>query len=229
MRAILVLVPVSSMNTSFFGSRAACPAFQRARCSATSGRSRSLACSVFFEADPVALEEPADRALGDLQPKVSQDPTLQLRQRQERLLLHQVQQPGGAPLQRRAADRLRPPRPHRARRLLQRRPADRRRPPPSEPRRRLPPRRPRGHRRHNPFPKIVRMRCWHARLPNQRLTSTHDCARNGIPPAITFDSTPTPNALASALMSSSLSCPAIAFIRSFLRSLLLKAASCAAR
>ena|ERR1035438_6314627 len=68
-RTILVLVPVSSMKTSLLASRPGCSAFHVCRASATSGRSCSAACSVFFEADPVPFEEPADRGLGRDQPK----------------------------------------------------------------------------------------------------------------------------------------------------------------
>ncbi len=59
-RAILVLAAVSSMNTSLAGSSMACSRFQRRRARATSGRSCSAACRLFFEGDLVALEEAPD-------------------------------------------------------------------------------------------------------------------------------------------------------------------------
>src|SRR5229473_2578359 len=65
-RAMAVLVPVSSMNTSRAGSRSGCAAIQAARAAATSGRSCSLACTIFFEADVLGGEEPPYRAIADM-------------------------------------------------------------------------------------------------------------------------------------------------------------------
>src|SRR6266545_4708738 len=65
-RAIAVEVPVSSMNTSRAGSRAGCSSFQAARASATSGRSCSLACTIFFEADALGSKEPPYRSIPDM-------------------------------------------------------------------------------------------------------------------------------------------------------------------
>ncbi len=66
-RAILVEAPVSSMKTSFSGSRSDC-ALNQARCRrAMSGRCCSLACA-FFERDAAPLEEAPQRALRDPQP-----------------------------------------------------------------------------------------------------------------------------------------------------------------
>ncbi len=61
--AMLVLAQVSSTNTSRAGSTPAWRAFQRARRRATSGRSRSLANAVFFEAQPRGMHEVAHRAV----------------------------------------------------------------------------------------------------------------------------------------------------------------------
>ena len=47
-RAILVEAPVSSMKTRCRGSRSGCASNQASRRAATSGRSCSLACAVFF-------------------------------------------------------------------------------------------------------------------------------------------------------------------------------------
>src|SRR5713226_8766713 len=64
---MLVEVPVSSRKTSRAGSRAGCSAFQAARASATSGRSCSLACTIFFKADALGGKEPPHRPVADMQ------------------------------------------------------------------------------------------------------------------------------------------------------------------
>src|SRR6266446_3254899 len=65
-RAIAVEVPVSSINTSRVGSRAGWSSFHAARAAATSGRSCSLACTIFFEADPLGGEQPPHRPVPDM-------------------------------------------------------------------------------------------------------------------------------------------------------------------
>src|SRR5438105_4731960 len=65
-RAMAVLVPVSSMNTSRAGSRSGCAAIQAARAAATSGRCCSLACTIFFKADALGGKEPPHRPVADL-------------------------------------------------------------------------------------------------------------------------------------------------------------------
>src|SRR5438067_1736993 len=50
------------MNTRRGASRRGCSALSSARAAATSGRSCSAACSVFFEGDPMALVEAPHRA-----------------------------------------------------------------------------------------------------------------------------------------------------------------------
>jgi hypothetical protein len=50
------------MKTRRCGSSSACVARQACLCAATSGRSCSLACAVFFERHGVAIEEPPNRA-----------------------------------------------------------------------------------------------------------------------------------------------------------------------
>src|SRR5260370_2210863 len=75
-RAMLVEVPVSSRKTSRAGSRPGCSAFQAARASATSGRSCSLACTIFFKADALGGEETPHRPLPDIDappPKLGAD------------------------------------------------------------------------------------------------------------------------------------------------------------
>src|SRR6185503_12431731 len=59
--AIFVEAPVSSMKTRRRGSRSGCAARQACLRAATSGRSCSLACAVFFEGLRVAIEEAPDR------------------------------------------------------------------------------------------------------------------------------------------------------------------------
>src|SRR5581483_8893331 len=61
-RAILVEAPVSSMKTSRAGSRSGCAARQACLARATSARSCSLACAVFFERLGVAIQTSPDRA-----------------------------------------------------------------------------------------------------------------------------------------------------------------------
>jgi hypothetical protein len=58
----LVEAPVSSMKTSRVGSRSGCASNQASRRLATSGRSCSLACAVFFDGHRVAVKEAPDRA-----------------------------------------------------------------------------------------------------------------------------------------------------------------------
>src|ERR1019366_58829 len=107
-RTILVEVEVSSMNTNRAGSNMPCSRIQRRRARATSGRSCSAACRLFFKADPLTAEQSPDR------PAAAGDPSLAHRaddliQRQIRMLTNQHQQPVGMLLQRRdtAPDRLR--------------------------------------------------------------------------------------------------------------------------
>jgi hypothetical protein len=50
------------MKTSFSGSRSGCALNQARRFAATSGRSCSLACAVFFEGHGMAIEETPHRA-----------------------------------------------------------------------------------------------------------------------------------------------------------------------
>src|ERR1700731_4166149 len=102
-RAMLVDVPVSSMKTSFDGSSELCPAFQAIRASATSGRSCSAACAVFFEADALGGKEPPYRPVADLHPGPAPPPPPHL-QRQIGPRLDPLQQPGPIlPFQARAA------------------------------------------------------------------------------------------------------------------------------
>src|SRR5262249_62390333 len=65
-RVMLVLAQVSSMKTRRVGSIRPWYFFHCARRRATSGRSCSLACRLFFEADAFVLEEVPDRVVADL-------------------------------------------------------------------------------------------------------------------------------------------------------------------
>src|SRR2546421_11527838 len=64
-RVMLVLAQVSSMKTRREGSSRPWYFFHCARRLATSGRSCSLACRLFFEADAFVLEEVPDRKVAD--------------------------------------------------------------------------------------------------------------------------------------------------------------------
>ena len=63
---MLVEVPVSSIKTSREGSSIGWAARQAARAAATSGRSCSLACTIFFEADPLGGKETPHRPVADM-------------------------------------------------------------------------------------------------------------------------------------------------------------------
>src|ERR1700675_4986502 len=66
-RTILVVTDVSSIKTSRRLRNDDCSAFNSARAAATSGRSCSAACSVFFERDAVPLVKSPNRGSADLQ------------------------------------------------------------------------------------------------------------------------------------------------------------------
>src|SRR4030088_650533 len=102
-RTILVEVPVSSTNTRRVVSSSVWLAFQRCRASATSGRSCSAACRVFFEGDFVPLEKAVDRAVRGAVPTILQQPLHDLRQGQVSLPANHLQQPRRMRLQQRAA------------------------------------------------------------------------------------------------------------------------------
>src|SRR5690242_14267577 len=71
-RAMLVVTAVSSINTSRAGSSMPCSRIQRRRARATSGRSRSAACRLFFEGDATASKKPRQRTLAGLDPPLQQ-------------------------------------------------------------------------------------------------------------------------------------------------------------
>jgi len=61
-RTIVVVTAVSSMNTSLAGSSKPCSRIQRRRARATSARSRSAACRLFFKGDVVPVKKARQRA-----------------------------------------------------------------------------------------------------------------------------------------------------------------------
>src|SRR5271165_2925327 len=90
---MFVVVPVSSMKTSRLGSIEGCLSRHSSRAALTSSRSCSAACSVFFKADPVTIEEaPQSRNAGRKGFVRSQTPA-DFHQRQVRLLGDQREQP----------------------------------------------------------------------------------------------------------------------------------------
>src|SRR5262249_39050038 len=80
-----------------------CSAFSAARSAATSGRSCSTACSVFFEGDVMTVEEAPDRADASLLLSLRAQPHADLLERQVRLRRDQIDKPLLVLLQRRAA------------------------------------------------------------------------------------------------------------------------------
>lgn len=101
-RAILVLVAVSSRKTSRAVSSFRCLRLNRRRDLATSGRSCSAACRLFFNRNPVALEKAVHRGAAAENP-VFAHPRDDLVQRQIRLRLEQGKKPVRVSLQRRDA------------------------------------------------------------------------------------------------------------------------------
>src|SRR5436305_961510 len=91
-RVMLVLAQVSSMKTRREGSSRPWYFFHCARRLATSGRSCSLACRLFFEADPFVLEEVPDREVTHFDPALGKFGR-QRPQRDVRLLGKPRQQP----------------------------------------------------------------------------------------------------------------------------------------
>src|ERR1700726_435734 len=81
-RTMLVLTAVSSINTSRAGSSMPCSRIQRRRARATSARSRSAACRLFFEGDAMSPKKPRKSA------PAGSDPPLQ--QSHQRLLQGQI-------------------------------------------------------------------------------------------------------------------------------------------
>src|SRR5487761_960545 len=101
-RTILVVTDVSSIKTSRFARKDDCSAFSAVRAAATSGRSCSAACSVFFKRDAVPLVKSPNRGSADLQPFGRCQPCADLIECQIRFSGHQIEQPLLMRLKRRA-------------------------------------------------------------------------------------------------------------------------------
>src|SRR6476469_9983553 len=91
------------MNTRRRGLRDGCSAFSSARAAATSGRSCSAACRVFFKGDLVTLIETSDRTPAGLELLLAREPPADLLERQVGLRGDEVEQPLLVRLKRRAA------------------------------------------------------------------------------------------------------------------------------
>src|SRR5437868_15512732 len=63
---------VSSRNTSLAGSSSPCSRIQRRRARATSARSRSAACRLFFEGDAMSPKKPRKSTLAGSDPSLQQ-------------------------------------------------------------------------------------------------------------------------------------------------------------
>src|SRR6202790_1190162 len=73
------------MNTKRGALREGCSAFSAARAAATSGRSCSAACRVFFERDLLTIVEAPDRARSNLELLRAAEPQADVIERQVRL------------------------------------------------------------------------------------------------------------------------------------------------
>src|ERR1700674_4164195 len=81
------------MNTKRGALREGCSAFSAARAAATSGRSCSAACRVFFERDLVTIVEAPDRARPNLELLRAAEPQTDVIKRQVRLRGDKIEQP----------------------------------------------------------------------------------------------------------------------------------------
>src|SRR5260370_30313000 len=91
-RSMLVVTAVASINTRWAGSSKPCSRTQRRRARATSARSRSAACRLFFDGDAVAGEESGKRAPACRDSLLSQRQD-HLIQREVRLLTNEGEDP----------------------------------------------------------------------------------------------------------------------------------------
>jgi hypothetical protein len=71
-RTMLVVTAVSSRNTSLAGSSRPCSRIQRRRARATSARSRSAACRLFFKGEVVPVKKTRERAAACSNPTSSE-------------------------------------------------------------------------------------------------------------------------------------------------------------
>src|SRR5450631_1022214 len=102
-RTILVVTDVSSIKTRRFARKDDFSAFSSARAAATSGRSCSAACSVFFEGDAVPIVKSPDRGSTDFQFFGRCEACADLVECQIGFSGHQIEQPPLVLLERRAA------------------------------------------------------------------------------------------------------------------------------
>src|SRR5208337_2754861 len=84
--------PVSSMKTSFVGSRSSCPANHSRRRLCTSSRCCSSACAVFFKGDLVTVEETPQHRDRKALAAIGDQPLLDLEQRHVRAAPDQAQE-----------------------------------------------------------------------------------------------------------------------------------------
>src|SRR3954466_666861 len=91
------------MNTKRGALREGCSAFSAARAAATSGRSCSAACRVFFERDPLTIVEAPDRTRSNLELLSAAEPQADVIECQVRLRGDKIEQPLLMLVQRRAA------------------------------------------------------------------------------------------------------------------------------
>src|SRR5262249_5581038 len=96
---IFVDAAVSSMNTSLLGSSLVCILNHALRAAATSGRSCSAACRLFFKAEAQMTKEAEDRGLADRQ-LLLRHSHLEFGQRDVRLCVPPSRNPSPGPLQR---------------------------------------------------------------------------------------------------------------------------------
>ena len=87
-----MVAAVSSMKTSCFGSRVFCSLRKALRAAATSGRSCSAACRLFFKGQVDVVEEPRNPRLAHLH-LFSRQANLKLRKRTIRLLRYKFLNP----------------------------------------------------------------------------------------------------------------------------------------
>src|SRR5208283_1432807 len=92
LRARFVEAPVSSMKTSFVGSRSSCPANHSRRRFWTSARCCSSACAVFFKGDLVTVEETPQHGDRKALAAIGDQPLLDLEQREVRAAPDQAQE-----------------------------------------------------------------------------------------------------------------------------------------
>src|SRR5208282_6351506 len=92
LRARLVEAPVSSMNTSFLGSRSSCAPNHSWRLSRRRGAAVPRHARFFFECDLVPIEEAPDHGRRETLAAVGDQPLLDFQQRDVRLTTNETKQ-----------------------------------------------------------------------------------------------------------------------------------------